>query len=116
MPLIINTNLSSLIAQRNLTVNTNSMNKSLEKLSSGYRINHAADDPAGLIISEQLRSQIRGQKQALQNAQDGVSILQQNPPLLLKILSETDGAEVEVVKSMRLLGSTLSADRSGTRR
>lgn len=76
MPLVVNTNVSSLIAQRNLSTNTNMLNKSLERLSSGYRINRAADDAAGLTISETLRSQIRGINTALQNAQDGISILQ----------------------------------------
>jgi flagellin len=76
MPLVVNTNISSLIAQRNLTHNTINVGKSLERLSSGYRINRAADDAAGLTISETLRSDIRGMKMALQNVQDGVSILQ----------------------------------------
>lgn len=76
MPLVVNTNIASLIAQRNLSINTTNLTKNLEKLSSGYRINRAADDAAGLTISETLRSQIRGIRAALQNAQDGISILQ----------------------------------------
>ncbi len=76
MPLIINTNIASLTSQRNLATNTIMVGKSIERLSSGYRINRAADDAAGLTISETLRSDIRGMKAGLQNAQDGISILQ----------------------------------------
>ncbi len=76
MGLIINTNVPSLIAQRNLTVNTRNLNKSFERLASGYRINRAADDAAGLSISETLRTQIRGTKQSIANTQDGINILQ----------------------------------------
>lgn len=76
MPLVVNTNMASLVSQRNLGINTVNLNRSLERLSSGYRINRAADDAAGLTISEGLRSDIRGSKVAVQNAQDGVSILQ----------------------------------------
>jgi flagellin len=76
MSLVVNTNIPSLIAQNSLTTNTNNLNNILTQLSTGYRINSAADDPAGLVISEQLQGQINGQTTALQNAQDGVSILQ----------------------------------------
>ncbi len=76
MPLVVNSNMASLIAQRNLSVNNINLNRSLERLSSGFRINKASDDAAGLTISEQLRSKIRGLKTALQNSQDGISILQ----------------------------------------
>lgn len=75
MPLVINTNIASLNAQRSLTSNTNSLSRNLEKLASGFRINRAADDAAGLQISEGLRSQIRGVSQAINNAQDGVNLL-----------------------------------------
>ena len=72
----INNNIMALNAHRNLGVNTSKQTKSLEKLSSGLRINRAADDAAGLSISEKMRSQIRGLKQASKNAQDGISFLQ----------------------------------------
>lgn len=76
MALRISTNVASLNAQRNL-VNTNrAMDQSLARLSSGFRINQAADDAAGLAISENLRAQIRGLGQANRNAQDGVSLVQ----------------------------------------
>ncbi len=76
MGLRINTNVPSLVAQRNLRGTRGSLDKSLERLSSGSRINHAGDDAAGLAISESLRAQIRGISQAERNAQDGVSMVQ----------------------------------------
>jgi len=76
MGLRINTNTASLNAQRNLRTSKLGLDKSLERLSSGYRINRAGDDAAGLAISENLRAQIRGLKQAQRNAQDGVSLIQ----------------------------------------
>lgn len=72
----INHNISALNAYRQLTINNTSMTKSLEKLSSGLRINRAADDAAGLAISEKMRAQIRGLNQAVRNAQDGISLIQ----------------------------------------
>lgn len=74
--MIINHNISAMNATRNMGVNTAAANKSMEKLSSGQRINRAADDAAGLSISEKMRSQIRGLDQATRNAQDGISYLQ----------------------------------------
>lgn len=76
MGLRINTNTASLNAQRNLMGTKLGLDKSLERLSSGFRINRAGDDAAGLAISENLKAQIRGLKQASRNAQDGVSLVQ----------------------------------------
>src|SRR3954464_1786369 len=76
MGLRVNNNIAALNAYRNLSVTDGQMSKSLEKLSSGFRINRAADDAAGLAISEGLRSQIGGLKVAVRNTQDGVSVLQ----------------------------------------
>jgi flagellin len=76
MGLRINTNLSSLAAMRTLASTKNNLDGNLERLSSGSRINRAGDDAAGLAISENLRAQIRGLKQAKRNAQDGVSMIQ----------------------------------------
>jgi flagellin len=76
MSLRVNTNIAAMNAYRNLTVTEGQMNKSLEKLSSGFRINRAADDAAGLVNSESLRSQIGGLKVASRNAQDGISVAQ----------------------------------------
>ncbi|MBK23684.1 MAG: flagellin FliC [Halobacteriovorax sp.] len=76
MGLRINTNVASLNAQRNLRGTRLQMDKSLEKLSSGQRINRAGDDAAGLAISENLKAQIRGLGQAERNAEDGISLVQ----------------------------------------
>ena len=76
MALRVNTNIAAMNAYRNLSVTDGQMSKSLEKLSSGFRINRAADDAAGLSISEGLRSQIGGLKVAARNTQDGVSVVQ----------------------------------------
>ena len=76
MGLRINTNTDAFNSYRNLSVTQGQMSKSLEKLSSGFRINRAADDAAGLAISEGLRSQVGGLKQAVRNAQDGISVVQ----------------------------------------
>ncbi len=76
MGLRINTNIQSLSAQRMLTTNSENHRTSLEKMSSGNRINHASDDAAGLAISEKLKSEIRSMRQASRNAGDGVSMIQ----------------------------------------
>ena len=72
----INNNVMAFNAYRNLNATQNDMGKSLEKLSSGFRINRAADDAAGLVISEGLRAQVGGLQQATRNAQDGISVVQ----------------------------------------
>jgi len=69
-------NIAALNTYRQLTLVNNATQKSLEKLSSGYRINKAADDAAGLAMSEKMRGQIRGLEQAMRNAQDGISLIQ----------------------------------------
>jgi flagellin len=76
MGLRINQNIAAQNAYRNLSVTDGQLSKSLEKLSSGFRINRAGDDAAGLSISEGLRSQVGGLKVAVRNAQDGVSVVQ----------------------------------------
>lgn len=76
MPQVINSNIASLTAQRNLNMSQSSLNTSLERLSSGMRINSAKDDAAGLAISERMTSQIRGLNQAARNANDGISLAQ----------------------------------------
>ena len=72
----INQNIMAFNAFRNVSNTTIAMGKSLEKLSSGFRINRAADDAAGLVISQDLRAQVSGLKQATRNAQDGISVVQ----------------------------------------
>jgi flagellin len=76
MGIRINQNVMAMNAYRNLTTTEGQLSRSLERLSSGYRINRAADDAAGLVISEGLRSQVMGLKMATRNAQDGVSVVQ----------------------------------------
>lgn len=76
MGLRINTNIASMNAQKNLATSQLSLNRSLDRLSSGLRITRAADDAAGLAISESLRAQIRGLSQAQRNANDGISVIQ----------------------------------------
>ncbi len=76
MPITVNSNPSSLFVQRTLSSNTNQLQKTVEKLSTGYRINRAADDAAGLSIVQKLSTQIRGSQIAEKNIGDGISMLQ----------------------------------------
>jgi len=73
---VINTNVKALVAQNALTVNNRSLSKSMEQLSTGKRINSAADDAAGLAISNKMTAQIRGLNQAVRNANDAISMIQ----------------------------------------
>jgi flagellin len=106
MSVIVNTNVASLNAQRHLGNNTLSLNRSLEKLSSGFRINRAGDDAAGLQISESLRAQIRGSKKALDNVQDGISIL--------NIADGAQGVIVENIQRIRELTIQAANDTNAT--
>ena len=74
--MIIQHNIAAVNSYRNLGINQSSLSKNLEKLSSGYRINRAGDDAAGLAISEQMRSQINGINQASKNAEDAIGLIQ----------------------------------------
>ena len=76
MPQVINTNIPSLNAQRNLNTSQTALATSLQRLSSGLRINSAKDDAAGMGISERMTTQIRGLNQATRNANDGISLAQ----------------------------------------
>ena len=87
---VINTNIKSTIAQNALTVNNRSLSKAMEQLSTGSRINSAADDAAGLAISNKMTSQIRGLNQAVRNANDGISMLQ-----------TTEGATKEITNMLQ---------------
>src|SRR5262249_17497904 len=75
MALNISTNVASLNAQRHLEASSNSLNKSLERLSSGLRINSAADDAAGLALADRLRADVRAAPPAVRNAHDGISAI-----------------------------------------
>src|SRR5690606_34677215 len=76
MTQVINTNVMSLNAQRNLSTNSASLATSIQRLSSGLRINSAKDDAAGLAISQRMTTQVRGMDQAARNANDGISLAQ----------------------------------------
>jgi flagellin len=100
--MVINTNLSALNTYNQLNKNSNLMNKSLQKLSSGYAINTAADDAAGLAISEKMRGQIRGLDQASKNAQNATSLVQTAEGAL----EET----TEILQRMRELAAQSASD------
>src|SRR5664279_6168449 len=87
MSVRINTNIDALNAQRNLSMTSVAFSKSVEKLSSGLRIHRAADDAAGLGISETRRSQVNGLNQAVRNAQDGISLVQTGEGALNEVSS-----------------------------
>lgn len=87
MSLSINTNLGALNSSRYLSATTNDLGRSLERLSSGMRINSARDDAAGLAISDRMTSQIRGLNQATRNASDGISMLQTADGALTSVTS-----------------------------
>jgi flagellin len=85
MPQTINTNVSSLNAQRNLSMSQNSLATSMQRLSSGLRINSAKDDAAGLAIAERMNAQVRGMNVAVRNANDGISMAQTAEGALAKV-------------------------------
>lgn len=87
MSLRINHNLAALDAQRNLSTTTRALSQSMEKLSSGFRINRASDDPAGLVISEQFRAQIAGLNRAIQNSEGSINMIQTAEGALTEINS-----------------------------
>ena len=76
MAIIVNTNMSSLISQRNLSNATDSLNTALQRMSTGYKVNRAADDAAGMFIATNLETQIRGSKVAQDNIANGINLLQ----------------------------------------
>ena len=89
MALIVNTNIASLNAQRNLDTNATSLATTLQRLSSGLRVNSAKDDAAGLAVAESFTSQIRGNAQAIRNAGDGISLGQTAESALGSIANNT---------------------------
>ncbi|MFZ9096425.1 MAG: flagellin, partial [bacterium] len=76
MSLRVNTNVPAINTHRNLTLNNTAQAKSMERLSSGLKINRGADGPASLVISERLRAQTAGLKQAMDNSEAGISLVQ----------------------------------------
>lgn len=107
--MFINTNVGAMNAHRNLAFNNTNMNKTMEKLSSGYRINRAADDAAGLAISEKMRFQINGLQQAQRNAQDGISLIQTAEGALTEVHSMLQ--RLNTLANQAVNGTYQSADR-----
>ena len=110
MPQVINTNISSLNAQRNLNMSQTALSVSLQRLSSGLRINSAKDDAAGLAISERFTTQIRGLNQAVRNANDGVSLAQTGEGALAEVTSNLQRIRELAVQSANATNS--SSDRA----
>ena len=107
--MVVQHNMQAMNANRQLGVTTDSQKKVTEKLSSGYKVNRAADDAAGLTISEKMRSQIRGLTQASSNAQDGVSCVQTAEGALAEVHSMLQRMNELAVKASN--GTNTSADR-----
>jgi flagellin len=106
MPQIINTNIASLNAQRNLNTSQSALNVALQRLSSGLRINSAKDDAAGLGISDRMTTQIRGLNQAVRNSQDGVSLSQTSEAALAEISNNLQRIRELAVQSANATNST----------
>ena len=109
MSMFVNTNVSALNAQRQLFNSAQSLNTSFERLSSGFRINRAADDAAGLQISDRLTSQIQGLDQAVRNANDAISLVQTAEGAMGEISSSLQRIRQLAVQSQN--GINTSADR-----
>jgi flagellin len=107
--MVVQHNLTAMNANRNLVVNTSNQAKSTQKLSSGYKINTAADDAAGLSISEKMRRQIRGLNQASANAQDGISTVQTAEGALAEVTDMLQRMQQLAVKGEN--GTLTTADR-----
>jgi len=107
MAQVINTNIASLNAQRNLTTSQNSLNTSLQRLSSGLRINSAKDDAAGLAISERMTSQIKGLSVASRNANDGISLAQTAEGALSEI-----GSNLQRIRELAVQSSNATNSQS----
>jgi len=110
MALTVNTNIASLTAQRNLTGSQNDLSTSLQRLSSGLRINSAKDDAAGLAISARFEAQIRGLNQGVRNANDGISLAQTAEGALAEVTSNLQRIRELAVQSANATNS--SADRA----
>jgi flagellin len=110
MSLFVNTNVASLNAQRQLNDSSTALNTSFERLSSGFRINRAADDAAGLQISDRLTSQIQGLDQAVRNSNDAISVVQTAEGALSEVTTSLQRIRVLAVQSQNGINS--SADRT----
>ena len=107
---VINTNVKSLIAQQAMATNNRSLSKAMEQLSTGKRINSAADDAAGLSISNKMTAQIRGLNQAVRNANDGISMLQTAEGALNEVTNMLQRMRELAVQSVN--GTNSAADRT----
>src|SRR5512138_625851 len=105
MALVINTNVMSLNAQRNLTTSTSQLATSLQRLSSGLRINSAKDDAAGLAISNRMTTQINGLNQAVRNANDGISLAQTTEGALQEVTNNLQRIRELAVQSVNATNS-----------
>ena len=112
MSLRINTNISAINTHRNMGINDLALSKSLEKLSSGLRVNRASDDAAGLSISENLRAQVKGLAQAERNAQDGISLINTAEGALNEVHSILQRMRELAVQSAN--GTLSTSDRTAT--
>lgn len=110
MSLFVNTNVSSLNASRNLFNSSTQLDVSFQRLSSGFRINSARDDAAGLQISDRLTSQIQGLNQAVRNANDGISVAQTAEGALQEVTTSLQRIRVLAIQSQNGINS--SADRA----
>lgn len=110
MPAIINTNMASLNAQRNLNTSQSALQVSLQRLSSGLRINSAKDDAAGMAISDRMTSQIRGNQQASRNANDGISLSQTAEGALSEVSNNLQRIRELAIQSANATNS--SSDRA----
>ncbi len=110
MPAVINTNLASLNTQRNLTMSQASLNTSLQRLSSGLRVNSAKDDAAGLAIAERMNSQVKGLNVAIRNANDAISLSQTAEGALGKVGENLQRMRELAVQAAN--GTNSTADRT----
>ena len=110
MPMTINTNTISLNAQRNLSTSQNALATSMQRLSSGLRVNSAKDDAAGLAIAERMNAQVRGSNVAMRNANDGISMFQTAEGAMGKIGDSLQRIRELAVQSAN--GSISDADRA----
>lgn len=110
MGMFVNTNVSSLNAQRQLMNSSSQLNTSFERLSSGFRINRAADDAAGMQISDRMTTQIQGLNQAVRNANDGISVVETAEGALQEVTTSLQRIRQLAVQSQNGINS--SADRT----
>jgi flagellin len=113
MPQTINTNIASLNAQRNLNMSQGSLAVSMQRLSSGMRVNSAKDDAAGLAIAERMHSQVRGMNVAIRNANDGISLAQTAEGALSKVGDSMQRMRELAVQSRNATNTTTDLDSIG---